>query len=81
VKVRAKVLGVPGIPAREIEVDFEGLTVADLRDCIGKDWSEITNMDGLLLAFVNGKAARTNWHDEELQPGDRVLFALPVGRP
>jgi molybdopterin converting factor small subunit len=78
VKVKVKVLGVSGIPPQERRVEFEGETVAALRDRIGQDWNEITAMDGLLLAFVNGKATRGDWKDEPLKEGDRVLFALPV---
>jgi hypothetical protein len=76
VRVRVKVLGVPAIPAQEREIEFEGGTVAALRDRIGQEWDEITTMDGLLLAFINGRGSRASWDEEE---GDRVLFALPVG--
>ena len=73
-----KVMGVPGIPPQEKEFDFQGDTVAALRDRVGKEWDEVTHMDGVLLAFVNGKATRAAWEDEPLKDGDRVLFALPV---
>ena len=78
-RVRVKVLGVPAIPAQEREIEFEGGTVAALRDRIGQEWDEITTMDGLLLAFINGRVSRVAWEDEHLGEGDRVLFALPVG--
>ena len=50
-----------------------------MRDRMGQEWEEITTMDGLLLALVNGKATRGAWEQESLKEGDRVLFALPVG--
>jgi len=78
VKVKVKVMGVPGIPPQEKEFEFEGCTVAALRDRLGREWDEVTNMDGILLAFVNGKVANGPWEDEALKEGDRVLFALPV---
>ena len=78
-RVRVKVLGVSEIPALEQDVEFQGGTVAALRDRMGQEWEEITTMDGLLLALVNGKATRGAWEQESLKEGDRVLFALPVG--
>lgn len=78
-RVRVKVLGVPAVPPLEQDVEFQGGTVAALRDRLGREWNEITTMDGLLLAFVNGMVTRGAWEEEPLKEGDRVLFALPVG--
>lgn len=77
-RVKVKVLGVPAVPPRELDVEFEGRTLAALRDRVGRDFGEITTMDGLLLAFVNGKATRRAWDKEVLSDGDRVLLALPI---
>ena len=77
-KVRVKVLGVSAIPPLEQDVEFQGGSVAALRDRMGRDWNEITTMDGLLLAFINGKVTRGDWEDEPLADGDRVLFAMPI---
>ncbi len=77
-QVTVKVLGVAAVPPLEMSVEFDGRTLTDLRNRLGEAWNEVTTMDGLLLAFLNGEAVRSDWEDTPLKPGDRVLFALPV---
>ncbi len=77
-QVTVKVLGVAAIPPLEMSVEFEGRTLTDLRNRLGEAWDEVTTMDGMLLAFVNGEAVRERWEEMALKAGDRVLFALPV---
>jgi len=78
-QVRITVLGAPELSAGEQGVDLgERTSLFDLKNRLAGKYGGPFGVNGVLLAFVNGKAAQGDWNDVTLSDGDIVMFVVPI---
>jgi len=77
-RVKVRIIGLGGIDQAEQIVEFDGATLADLKNYFTQAYPDALSDDSILLAFVNGKLSAADWTETVLREGDQVLFVVPV---
>ncbi len=77
-RVRLRILGVPGLAAAEREVELPGRDACALESLVPSELRGALAEPRALLVLVNGRVARGDWRTVEVRDGDAAWIVVPA---
>lgn len=77
-QIRTSILGLPGVPAGEQELELPEGTLAEVKKRVAEIYPGAVSLEKVILGFVNGEAVGQDWDSVALNDGDAVMLVVPI---